>query len=389
MRYALLLAALILLPASALAAAPLATSTFETARTLIVSSTTPTNAYYAAGSLDVSAPTSGDLSAIAGSMTVSSSVKGDALLAGGAVTLRAAIMGDVRVLGGRVTIAGPITGDEVAFGGSVTDTAGGARDVFIVAESAALNAGALGPATIYANTVTLGGTFLGNVHVVSSGQVTVLPGTVIHGTLEYEAPQQASVANSAKVTGGVHYTGASYLPTSAQAHAIALAAVGLFLIVKILGALILAGLLAGVFPLLAEQAAAEALMRPARSVLLTALLGFGIAVATPVLLVLLALTFVGLGLALLLGAAYVLLCVLAFAYTGIIMGGAIARSIWKRDAILWHDGVLGMLVVCLIVIVPVIGFPLVLLLAAFSLGALAKLFYRAAFSHENATDPLL
>lgn len=389
MKYALLLAALFLLPASALAAAPTATSTFAFSRALLTTAAAPSNAYYAAGSLDVSSSTAGDLSALAGSMTVAAPVKGDALLVGGAVTLRAPIGGDLRALGARITIAGPVSGDEVLFGGSVTDTSGSAREVFIVGGSVTMSAGAAGPVTIYGNDVTLGGTFDGDVKIVSSGQVSVEPGTDIRGALDYEAPQQASVAASSTIKGGVHYTGASYLPTSAQAHALALAAVGVFLIVKILGALILAGLLAGIFPLLAEQVSTEALKRPARGVLLTTLLGFGIAVATPVLLVLLALTFVGLGLALLLGAAYFLLCVLAFAYTGIIMGGAIARSVWKRDTILWHDGVLGMLVVCLIAIVPVIGFPLVLLLAAFAEGALAKLFYRAAFSHEHATDPLL
>lgn len=383
MRYAIPLAILLLLPASALAATPVATSTFTLSQSVLSADAAPANAYYAAATLNVTGATLGDLSALAGSMNVTGAVKGDALLAGGSVALRAPVAGDVRAFGLRIQLSAPIDGDEVAFGGSVVDSGGGAKDVFIIAGSASLTSGAKGPVTIYANNATLGGIFLGDVRVISSGQVTVLAGTVIHGSLSYEAPQQANVATSAVVTGGVHYTGASYLPTSAQAHALALAAVGVFLIVKILGALILAGLLAGVFPALAQSVACEALGRPSRSVLLTTLLGFAIVVATPVLLILLALTFVGLGLAFLLGTAYVLLGILALSYTGIIMGAALARSFAKRQSILWRDAVLGMLVVCIIAIVPVVGLLLVGILAAFAEGALAKIFYHWAFSRES------
>jgi cytoskeletal protein CcmA (bactofilin family) len=387
MRYALPLIALLLLPASAIAA-PAATSTFAFSRSMIVSDAAPTNAYYAAGSLNVLASTLGDLSALAGSMTISGPVKGDALLAGGVVTLHSAVSGDVRVAGGNVTLAGPIGGDEVAFGGSVTDTGGGGLDAFIVAESVSMTDGATGPVTIYANNVSLGGTFTSDVRVVSSGQITVLPGTIIHGSLSYEAPEQASIASTAAIKGGVDYTGTSYLPTSAQAHALALAAVGVFLVVKILGALILAGLIAGIFPRLTEEVAAEALDRPARTVLLTTLLGFAVVVATPVLIILLALTFVGLGLALVIGLSYLLLCVLALIYTGIVVGAALARNFAKRESVLWRDAVLGMLVICIISVVPAIGLLLIGILAAFTCGSLAKIFYAHAFSH-GGTEPLL
>ncbi|MGH7175694.1 MAG: hypothetical protein ACREGR_05055 [Minisyncoccia bacterium] len=386
MRYALFLLAFAF-PAGALAA-PAATSTFLYARNLALTEGTRTNAYYAAGSLSLSGATGGDLLALAGSMNIAGAVAGDALLAGGILTLHAPVAGDLRALGARLSIDTPVAGDLVAVAGSVSDSAGGERDAFIIAGSAALLGGAAGPVTVYGNTVTLGGDFAGDVQVAAAGSLTLSPGTVIHGTLDYQAPEQASVPDSVKIEGGSHYGGAPYLSTGSQSRAIALAGIGVFLLVKILGALILAGLLAGLFPVLAERVASEA-AESTRRLVLTTLLGFALLVAVPVLLLLLALTFVGWGLAAVLGAAYILFALLSFAYTGIVFGSALARAFSKRETIFWHDAVLGMLIVCLLTIVPVAGLLLVGVLAAFCAGALARIFYQFAFPRDSETAPLL
>ena len=55
----------------------------------------------------------------------------------------------------------------------------------------------------------------------------------------------ASIPASATVAGGVEYTDASYLPDAGTSRVLALVSIGFFLFVRILGALILAGLLAG------------------------------------------------------------------------------------------------------------------------------------------------
>jgi hypothetical protein len=388
MRLFLALCAL-LLPVSALAAnGPAGSSTFLFGRDLAVASSTKANAYYAAGSLALSGASAGDLSALAGTMTIAAPVAGDAILAGGIVALKGAVAGDLRAAGGRIAIGAPVAGDLVAFGGTVSDTAGGERDAFIVAGAASLLGGAAGPVTIYANNVVLGGRFAGDVRVVAAGKLTLAPGAEIDGALDYEAPQQAAVPDSAAIKGGMNYGGASYLSTGSQSRAIALAGVGVFLFVKILGALILAGLFAGLFPKLAAAVADDA-YESTRRVCLTALLGFALLVATPALLALVALTFVGLELAAVFGSAYLLFVLLSLVYTGIVVGATLARSFGRRDAVLWHDAVLGMLVVCLLTIIPVAGPILVGVLTAFCAGSLGRIFYRSAFPKESDTARLL
>ena len=381
------LALALLFPVSALAA-PAATSTYQFARDLALVAPARANAYYAAGSLEISGTTAGDLSAAAGTMVIGAPVAGDADLAGGIVSLRAPIAGDLRLLAARASIDSSVGGDLIALAGSLTDSAGGEKSGFIAAGTANLLGGAAGPLTIYANNVSLSGTFAGDISIVSSGRVTLAPGTIVRGKLVYEAPEAAAIPNPELVAGGVRYEGASFLPTSGESRAIALAGVGIFLLVKILGALIAAGLIAGLFPALAARAASET-TASARRVVLTMLLGFALLVATPVLLIILALTFVGLGLAALIFSAYLLLATLALVYTGVMVGSALARRFAKRETILWRDAVIGMFVVCLLTVVPVVGLLCIGVLWAFATGALARIFYRFAFPREESTSPLL
>lgn len=380
------LALSLLMPAAALAAPA---ATFSAARSLLVASSSLGNAYAAGATVAVTAPTDGDLSAVGGSVTLAAPVAGDALLAGGSVATRGAIRGDLRAFGGRISINEPAWGDIVAAGFSVHDAAPAGGSTFIAAADASVTGGAGGPVTVYGNTVALSGTFAGDVTVVAGTRLTVASSTLIEGRLSYEAPEAAAIPETAVVKGGVDFTNASFLPSPGASRTLAIASIGIFLLARVLGALILAGLLAGLFPRLAEAIADRAWTGSTRAVLLSMLLGFAAFVATPILLILLALTFVGIGIAFLLGIAYSLLLLLSFVYAGILVGALIARRFERRAHALWRDGVLGMLALSLAAFVPAIGPLAVFLLMTFSAGSLLLLFFHFAFPHEDETVDLL
>ena len=102
-------------------------------------------------------------------------------------------------------------------------------------------------------------------------------------------------------------------------------------------------------------------------------------VAAPILFALLMITFVGIGIALLVFIGYALLVFLSVMYAGILFGGVFARRFARREVVLWHDGVLGMLVLSLVVMVPFVGLYIALLLALFSAGALLLIFFNFYF----------
>lgn len=364
--------------ASAAHAAP-GPASFQAAESLLVASSSPGNAYAFGASVVLTAPVLGDLSAAGGSVVVAAPVSGDNLLFGGSVSARAPVSGDLRAVGGSVMVLQPVAGDILGIGWSVRTDARAGGSVFVAAWNAAVEGGATGPVTVYANNVSLKGEFGADVRIFSSGRVMIAPDTRIAGSLSYTAPEPGDIPESVVVEGGITYTSASYLPNPGTSRILALISIGLFLLVRILGALLLAGLLTGLFPRLAEAVVDWAQKDRARDILLTMLLGFGMLVATPVLLIVLTLTFVGIGLALLLFALYGLLLILSVMYAGILLGGLIARRYAKRERILWHDGMLGMLVLSIIAFVPFIGLFAIFLLMTFTAGVLALLFFRTAF----------
>ncbi|MHB8710195.1 MAG: hypothetical protein ACYC6X_01420 [Minisyncoccota bacterium] len=374
----------LLLPASAFAVR--APASFSVAPSLSTASSSPGNAYVVGASVVLVAPVAGDFSALGGSIITAAQVAGDDLLLAGSIHSRAPVEGDVRALGGSITIDEPVGGDLIAFGYSVYDAGRAGGSVFITAANTALTSGAEGPVTVYGNNISLAGDFANSVHIFSSGRVTLAASTTIRGALSYEAPEPATIPASATILGGITYTNASYLPDVGTSRILALVSIGFFIFARILGALLLAGLLAGLFPKFAETVVERAYTARSRGILLTTLLGFAVFVATPILCIILLLTFVGIGFALLLLIAYALLVLLAFLYAGILLGGIFARRYARRETILWHDGILGMLALSLVALVPVIGLSAMLLLTAFSAGTLLQIFFHFAFPHEEHTS---
>lgn len=385
-RFFFILLILLLMPASTLASN--APASFSVARSLLAASSSPGNAYAAGVSVVITAPIAGDLSAVGGSVIAAAPVAGDEIFLAGSISSRAPVAGDLRAAGGNITIEKPVAGDLVAFGLSVYDSGRAGGSVFIVALNSTLTDGASGPVTVYGNNVSLAGNFANNVEVIASSRLTLAPGTTIRGTLSYEAPEAATIPASATITGGVEYKNLSYLPDAGTSRVLAFISVGFFLFVRILGALILAGLIAGLFPRLAEIITERAYTARLRGAFLTMLLGFAILVATPILSVMLAITFVGIGIALFILILYALIAVLSLMYAGILLGGVFARRYARRETVFWHDGVLGMLALSLIALVPFVGLFVVLLLTIFSAGALILVFFNFAFPREETPEML-
>ena len=375
---AVALGLLLLLPVVALAA------TVVQDRTVVLSEPPEGNAYLAGTDVSVTADIPADVVAIGGSLIISAPVSEDAFLIGGTVGVRKEVEGDLRVVGGTVSVTESVGGDLVAVGGRVT-VAGKPGYVWIVGADVALQNGADGPVTVYGSTVTLAGRFAGDVRVVASDEVVVKDGAVITGTLRYDAPQEADIAESAKI-GAVEYTGRSYLPTADEARTFALAGAGVFFVVQALAALIAVGLLTGLFPRFAQSVADRALARSPLRFILLALLGFGIMVAGPVLCFLLLISFAGAFVAFVLMAVYILLMLLAYLFAGVLAGSALARTVVKRERLYWRDAVLGMLVLYLITSVPILGWIVLLILFAAALGTIVSLSYHFAFAHEETEE---
>lgn len=349
---------------------------------LTLSEASSGNAYLAGANVRVTAPIIGDAVAAAGDIIILAPVNGDALLLGGGVEADGPVGGDLRAFGARITVKGDALGDIFLIGGSVR-VSGKSTDLRIGGVNVEVTNGAHGPAAIFGSSVVIGGEFTGDVEVFASDKLTVLPGTRIAGVLEYDAPQEADIHESAVIVGGVAYTGSSsFLPSKEEAQTFAIAGAGLFLIVRMLAGVVTSGLIAGLFPVFTNQLSSRVLSRSPRRFMLLALLGFAVAVAAPIFIFLLAISFVGAGIALILGAAYLLLLLISYAYAGILVGAYLARAL-KRTEVSWRAAVAGAALLNLVGLIPIIGSIVFSILAAVAGGALVSVAYRSAFGRDS------
>lgn len=331
----------------------------------------------------VNVPLPADLCVAAGTLTVAAPISGDVLAAGATIDIQKPVAGDVRVAGGRVDVDDTVGGDLMAAGGFVT-VSGKAKDINIGGGTVQVLDGSNGPVTIYGADVYLSGEFNGDVEVVAADKVTLGEGTVIHGVLKYNAPEQADIPASAHIDKGVDYIGSvAYLPTVQQAKTFAIAGLWVFFLVRVTAALVATGLIAGLFPLLTERVIETVYTRTFERFILTTLLGFAAFVAVPVLILLLLVSFVGIGIALILASAYALFLFVAYAYAAVLAGSALMYAIRKRQKlswqITWRGALLGVLVLSVVGSIPVVGIVLKIVLAAAAGGALLSIFYRFAF----------
>lgn len=377
--------AVILLAAVALPTS-LSAATFASARTLVISDAPADNAYLAGTDVTVAAALPADVLAAGGTVSIAAPVAGDAMLAGGTVTVGRPVEGDLRAVGAQVSVSAPVAGDLALAGGTVTASST-ARDTRIIGGTVRVT-GSGGAVTVYGADISLSGTFEGDVSVTASDRLTLLEGTIINGSLRYDAPQEALIPASASILDGVTYTGASsYLPTIEQAKTFAIAGASVFLLVRILAVLLAAALLAGIFPAFAQVVADRALARSPGRFALLVLLGFGVVFATPVFIFILLASFVGMGVAFLLLAAYVLLIMLGYLYAGVLAGATLGRGLLKRQVVTWKLAVVGMLALYLVGMVPVVGGIVTFILFLAATGAIVVLAHRFAFG-RIAADPL-
>lgn len=376
-RLAFILVVFLTIPAFSSAA------TVYSGQTTSVATSTPDNTYIAGGTVNVDNPVGADLSAVGGTVSVSAPVAGDALLAGGTIRTDQPIAGDARIAGGTINIRNTVGGDLFAAGGYINDT-GRAKYLYLAGNNVSVLNGANGTTTIYGVDVALAGEFKGNVKVVATDKLTIADGTIIDGTLNYNAPQQVTLPDSAVVKGGVQYIGtAPFVPTAKQAQTFATAGLWIFFIVRILAALVVVGIIVGFYPGVTNELIEQALTRSVERTLLLMLLGFAAVVAVPVLLLLLVVSFVGIGIALVIGVAYLLFLLLSYTFAAALAGSALVWAFRKRTLITWRTALLGVIVLEVVGIIPVIGFIIKFVCAAIAGGALLVLFYKYSFRRDQ------
>ena len=202
-------------------------------------------------------------------------------------------------------------------------------------------------------------------------EVQILADAVIHGPLRVQSPNPPEIATGARILGGVEH-----LPMPEVDYAPVLKVVALAGLVVILG-LILTGLVYFLmFPRFSVTTARQIEQNP----LITLGLGFVVLLLTPLVIVLLLSTGVGILLGAVVAAAYIVMVVLG-GMTGVIyVSDVTLRRLFNKEAA--SKGVMvatligAFVLLGLVQIIPFIGSLVVLLLTVMGIGALKYQFWQ-------------
>ncbi len=296
----------------------------------------------------------GDLEAFGGNVVVHGTVDGDLDAFAGNVRILGEVTGDVEAAAGNVVVSGTVGGNVSAAGGNVQ-----------IGPNATIG----GSFEAGAGTVTIQGE-IGDGARIGASQIVVGPGASIGGDLEYDG--ELTQAPGAAIGGEVVRNpdlevGGSAVPAIPGY---------VFDVFFVLTNLLVGALLLLVFPGFSRGLAERTEDRPG----LTALVGVAVLVASPFALLLVAVTIIGLPLAVAGLALYLLAIWLGILYGRYVLGAWLLGLIDRENR--WAALLLGVLLMALLTEIPVLGGLLDLVVLVGGLGALA-LGVVAAYRHRR------
>lgn len=359
----------------------------EADKTIIRNGVLTQDTYLAGERVIVSADVNGDLILAAGSASIDGQVSGDVMAAAGEIILTAELADDLRVAGGDISLCGAITGDAVLAGGDIdicADTIVG-NNLWIAAGDATLNGTVENDLTIKGGDITLSGKILGNANI-SAHSIEILPGTEILGNFEYSSPEEASIHSTANISGEVTYTkskGWWGRKNDKESGGLLMGAIG-FLLIALLSISISALVVSKTLPKVFSSTPTIIRTQFLQS------LGVGLIaiLVTPIIMALLAITVVGIPLAVILLLLYLLM----------IIGGLFAGLLVVADMILqWIKNkqqatktktgfwyfiaiILATLLLIILNIIPLVGGVILFLLYLTGVGAVCLYTYKTRSS---------
>ena len=328
--------------------------------------------YAAAEMILISGPASGDVVIAGQRLSLDGPVAEDVIAAGEIITLNGDVGDDIRAAGRLIQINGKV-GDHIVAAGE-TVTLGPQSNVGSWAWLAGHQVEVLGRVgqqlKIAAEEVIIAGEIMGEVEIMAE-EVEILSDAVIHGPLTVQSPNPPEIAAGARILGEVNH-----IPMPEIDYAPVAKLMLLIGVIYMLG-LILTGIVYFLmFPKFSISTGRQIEQNP----LITLGLGFVVLLLTPLVIVLLLSTGVGILLGAVVAAAYIVMVVLG-GMTGVIyVSDVTLRRLFNKETA--SKGVMvatligAFVLLGMVQIIPFIGSLVVLLLTVMGIGALKYQFWQ-------------
>ncbi|MFH1820614.1 MAG: hypothetical protein ABH805_01755 [Candidatus Nealsonbacteria bacterium] len=331
------------------------------------------NFIQAGGTVDFNGQAQKDVIVAGGTINIAGPVKGDVLVAGGTVRINGDVAGNVRVGGGTIEINGKVGKNVNVFGGSVIigESAEIGWDVLIFAGNIEIKGKVAGDVKGGGGNVVLSNEVGGNVDMKidsEDGHLILYPETNIKGSLTYSASTEAEIKEGAKIAGEITYKPITSLVVPIKK------TLGIsFFVIKIITllSLLAVGLIIILLSRKTSKAIGERMIKKPWSSL-----GWGAVylIITPVILILLAITVIGIPLSLIILVVYLISLYLTKIFIGIVLGQTILKwAIKKKEVSLVWSMILGVVVFYLLTNLPFVGWLISFLGVCWALGAMVEI----------------
>lgn len=320
--------------------------------------------YFASGnSVTISGTVNGDVYIAGGNVLVDGIINGDLLTVGGTVNVVGSVSGNIRAVGGNITISGLSDGNTSLVGGSlnITNNADIGGSLVAVGGEVQVFAPVGKGATVAGGQVTLGNVVGGNV-TSGASMLTLTSSANVAGNLDYWSQNQPQIQPGASVAGQTsgHMVAVSQEPVTKFFGAL----VGISLFLKLIGfisQLIIGLLILRFFPNFSQGVVETIKGNPWWSLGV----GFLALILTPIIVIILLVTVIGIPLALLLLVAYIIVLCFARIFIALLIGQWILK---QKGNITWAFA-LGLIIFVIISLIPFIGGLFSFFATLFAVGA--------------------
>lgn len=331
--------------------------------------------YVGAANVVINGGVNGDLIVSGGNITVANRVENDLMAAGGNITVSGEVGDDLRAAGGSITILKNVGDDLIVAGGTIhvlKDVVVGG-DLVVAGGLVIIDGKVNGNVRITGGDVSINGTVLGKVIIDADEAFKVGAGANVSQVIQYTGMHEADISDEATLRKGVEFTKRERARGSLDAERVKIfgdafaGILGVAWLIQVF--MLLAAALVAVLGL--KKFSARLVDASMKDVGKNMLHGFAFLFLTPIALLLLAATVIGIPLAVIGGISYALMVAIAKIYAGILLGAWLFRFASKEHVALnWKMAVVGVLAIEILVLIPVFGWLATFLLFCAVLGVL-------------------
>lgn len=317
------------------------------------------NLYVAGSNIEVLKNVNGDLLVAASNVEIAGNVFDDILIASGNVVVKGDIGGDARIAAGNVKINSAIFKDLVAFAGTVelSESSIVGRDVLIRAGNTIINGVINGDVDVSGSSITINGIISGDLKTDSTA-IVLGDDALIKGKLI--VPRSVNL-DETKVKGGIEVSPESFIKIKPKSPGF-WPWVSFFIFIVLIGLVML---------FIARNYTEKATHNIIKTPVSSFFIGLLVLIFTPVVVVLMTITLIGIPLALILLLIYGLLVILGLIVSAM-MVGKLLYSLFDTETPPFKGLFVGALGFIILLLIPILGVLAFMYLESTAIGGLVR-----------------